>query len=142
MIKSAIARTPILVFILMFVAVGYTIAHNKVVIVPLGSTEPTLDIFYGSITLNGILEAGNFESAIRSATGVYTVNIGRQPSGCSAVASAGWLQPNGNYQGRAILSAEVNTSHIEINSVRHNTGSDVFVKINTDFHLMVMCPKA
>ena len=49
MIKSTIARTPILIFILTFFAMGYTIAHNKVVVVPLGSTEPTLDIFYGSV---------------------------------------------------------------------------------------------
>lgn len=31
------ARTPILVFILTFFALGYTIAHNKVVVVPLGA---------------------------------------------------------------------------------------------------------
>ena len=37
MIKSAVARTPILAFILMFFALGYTVAHNKVVVVPLGA---------------------------------------------------------------------------------------------------------
>ena len=36
MIKSVVARTPILAFILMFFALGYTVAHNKVVVVPLG----------------------------------------------------------------------------------------------------------
>lgn len=37
MLKSTLARTPILAFILTFLALGYTIAHNKVVVVPLGA---------------------------------------------------------------------------------------------------------
>ena len=37
MIRAVVARTPILVFILTFVALGYTVAHNKVVVVPMGA---------------------------------------------------------------------------------------------------------
>ncbi|MBX2868008.1 MAG: hypothetical protein KTR18_05010 [Acidiferrobacterales bacterium] len=54
MIKSAVARTPILVFILMFFALGYTVAHNKVVVVPLGADAGVsgLEVVQNSVSIN------------------------------------------------------------------------------------------
>ena len=132
-------RDLFIILVLMFMAVGYTIAHNKVVVVPLGGTEPTLDFFYGSITNQGIVKTGNISSASRSFTGGYTIDIGRVTTGCAGTASVGWQLPGGTFSSNSLAVVLVETSNIKVRTRSFST--DTFESRDNDFHITITCPK-
>ena len=135
MIKSVVARTPILVFILLFLALGYTIAHNKVVVVPLGGAEPNLDIYYGSVRDDGTLAAGNLPTVIRNSQPSYTIELGRSPIECVPVVT------RGRNLGGTVITSGISIADVGNGiTVRHIDQAQQSVE--SPFHILITCPRA
>lgn len=134
---SITPRALILAFILATFSIGYTYAHNKVVVVPLGGDDPEQAIYYASVNSAGDMTAGNIVSSTRSFNGVYTIALGRSTIGCAATVTRG-NQGGGvtNAAGESLANIATNSVTVRLRSDRTNS----FEGINSDFHVVIVCP--
>lgn len=84
MINLIKARTPILAIILSLLAVGYTFAANRVVVVPMAADEAQWALVHSD---GAIITGSSGVSSIKNSTGGYFIKFGKDVTGHAVVAT-------------------------------------------------------
>jgi hypothetical protein len=137
--KNRLRLSLLLIIISLVLTVLPVLAHDKVVVVPLGGKAP-VRIFYGSVNPNGYLETGNAVSGTRVSVGSYRIDFGEPTAGCAVTVTKG-LQNGGftNIAGNINAHAPALTLGGE-NMIDVRTYDGGFLPNDAEFHFTAICP--